>query len=272
MRPHGRGVDVDVLAPRAQATCDRCGGHYNHWKLQYQYQWQGPKLQNRRILVCRDCLDVPQEQLRTIIIPPDPIPIDNPRPEAYTQDSNPISGLGINVGNMVGLGGLNAAFDGALVKIQAASAGLQYSISGDNTVGKQWLVAPQPVEAEAQVMAVTMTRFVLVSPWNAPFLGSGGTTYEVQGSNDYCTWTTIYSGTTVGALSETIDVNVNAQPYHFHQAVFAGNGSCIAVAQFAIYGTMQPGDMAVADVEFFATENGSNLVTDLGFQLIAECP
>lgn len=44
---------------------------------------------NKRILVCTDgdCLDVPAEAaLRTIVIPPDPPPIMNARPEAYAID------------------------------------------------------------------------------------------------------------------------------------------------------------------------------------------
>jgi len=36
-----------------------------------------------RLLVCRRCLDKPQIQLRTIVIPPDPLPVINPRPEFY---------------------------------------------------------------------------------------------------------------------------------------------------------------------------------------------
>jgi len=41
------------------------------------------KLQNLRLLVCKTCLDVPQPALKTIIIPPDPLPVLNPRPENY---------------------------------------------------------------------------------------------------------------------------------------------------------------------------------------------
>jgi len=43
------------------------------------------QLVNLRLLVCPECLDVPQPQLRTIIIPADPLPIPNPRPENYTE-------------------------------------------------------------------------------------------------------------------------------------------------------------------------------------------
>lgn len=85
MRPHGRAT-IDSAYPRALAVCDRCQFLYNHSQLQWQYQWQGPKLQNQRILVCTTCYDTPQEQFRTIILPPDPVPILNPRPEQYTEE------------------------------------------------------------------------------------------------------------------------------------------------------------------------------------------
>jgi hypothetical protein len=54
--------------------------------MKFQFQWQGFSLVNLRLLVCDRCLDVPQPQLRTIIIPPDPLPIYNPRPEQYSEE------------------------------------------------------------------------------------------------------------------------------------------------------------------------------------------
>lgn len=41
---------------------------------------------NLRLLVCNKCLDAPTDQLRTIVLPPDPPPVYNARPEAYTLD------------------------------------------------------------------------------------------------------------------------------------------------------------------------------------------
>jgi hypothetical protein len=41
------------------------------------------KLQNLRLLVCCECLDKPQPALKTIVIPPDPLPVLNSRPENY---------------------------------------------------------------------------------------------------------------------------------------------------------------------------------------------
>ncbi len=65
------------------AVCDRCSIWYNITDLTWQFQYAGPNLQNLRLLVCKECLDVPQIQLKTIIIPPDPVPVLNPRPESY---------------------------------------------------------------------------------------------------------------------------------------------------------------------------------------------
>lgn len=80
--PTGR-ARVSQRSPQAQAVCDRCYLNFSLADLQWQFQWSGVKLQNLRLLVCKECLDVPQVQLKTIVIPPDPLPVLNPRPENY---------------------------------------------------------------------------------------------------------------------------------------------------------------------------------------------
>lgn len=82
MRPHGR-ARVSSRNPQAFATCDRCGFLTNHSRLQWQYDWRGASLQNLRILVCDSCLDAPQQQLRALVVPADPVPIQNPRTQDY---------------------------------------------------------------------------------------------------------------------------------------------------------------------------------------------
>jgi hypothetical protein len=72
--------------PQAFAICDRCALWYNHYQLKWQYDWAGASLINKRILVCNTCYDTPQEQLRAIIVPADPVPIVNPRVEPYAWD------------------------------------------------------------------------------------------------------------------------------------------------------------------------------------------
>lgn len=71
--------------PQAHAICDRCGFRYNRVDLNWQYDWRGAALQNVRILVCNTCMDTPQEQLRAIVVPADPVPIDQPRTQDFAQ-------------------------------------------------------------------------------------------------------------------------------------------------------------------------------------------
>lgn len=82
MRAHGR-ASVDPSNPRAFACCDRCQIWFNHADLRYQHDYRGRNLRNLRLLVCENCYDQPQPQLRPRIIPPDPLPIKDPRPERY---------------------------------------------------------------------------------------------------------------------------------------------------------------------------------------------
>jgi hypothetical protein len=89
------------MAPRAHGICERCGFEYNLADLTWQEDWQqGPRLFNLRIKVCSDCLDVPQESGRTIVLPPDPIPVTYPLPENYAAADNPVSGLGFDPGTL----------------------------------------------------------------------------------------------------------------------------------------------------------------------------
>lgn len=65
--------------PQAHAICDRCGFRYNQVNLRWQFDWRGTSLQNIKMLVCDPCYDEPQQQLRAIVVPADPVPIMNPR-------------------------------------------------------------------------------------------------------------------------------------------------------------------------------------------------
>ena len=76
-------------SPQAHAICDRCGFRHNHVNLKWQYDWRGASLANTRLLVCSSCYDAPQQQLRSIVIPADPMPIQNPRIQDFvTAGSN----------------------------------------------------------------------------------------------------------------------------------------------------------------------------------------
>lgn len=86
-RYHGK-ASVSPSSPRAFAVCDRCGNWTNHYKLSSQAEWTGQRLADLNLLVCDKCLDTPQEQLRARVLPPDPVPIINPRPENFGNAEN----------------------------------------------------------------------------------------------------------------------------------------------------------------------------------------
>lgn len=226
MRPHGH-FKVDSRRPIARAVCDRCGFVYNRTDLKFQYQWSGALLQNLRLLVCQRCMDVPQEQLRTIILPADPVPISNPRIEQTGLDNNPYSSLGTNIGTMTNYGGLAAAFDYNINKpLQFCAAAFPSAAGLTNWVGKYWGTSNSQI----------VTSYSLYAPNNSTFLGSTTSVYEFQGSDDASTWTTLDSGTTAGTVAEVITASpTSTTNYYYHRAIFTGDGvSVLYLAQLLI--------------------------------------
>jgi hypothetical protein len=89
-RPHDR-AEVDADNPRGWARCGRCYCLTNHYKLRWQFRFAGPRLINTNLLVCENCLDIPNPQERTIVIPPDPVPIKNARPSDTSVETDYLS-------------------------------------------------------------------------------------------------------------------------------------------------------------------------------------
>ena len=69
--------------PRSFAVCHRCGTWYNRIDLQFQRAWRGAQIQDLYILVCKQCYDIPNEQLRAITLPAAPVPIYYPSVEDF---------------------------------------------------------------------------------------------------------------------------------------------------------------------------------------------
>jgi hypothetical protein len=254
MRPHGRAA-ISMRAPRALGICDRCGFMYNLDELQWQWDWQqGPRLFNLRILVCQPCLDIPQESGRTIVLPPDPMPVINSRPENYASADNPLSYLGYNVrdrftpyppqslggniGTMTLNAGVDAAFDSNANKPIAQSAALSVSNSSfGNWVGKNWSADPSgtsvTIVSTVPVNTHCVSSFTITAPNDARFLNAGGTGYHLDGSADGATWTTIFSGTTAGTVGEAITASTtSAAFFQYHRIAIQGDGfSNVAIAQ-----------------------------------------
>lgn len=75
-------------------------------------EWRGPTLMNIEIYVCRPCYDKPQENIRAIVLPADPVPIVKAFPEYFeayetnervTSGQNtvdPVTGITIYGGNV----------------------------------------------------------------------------------------------------------------------------------------------------------------------------
>jgi len=80
----GRAV-CNPEAPRAFGVCDRCGIWHNLFRLNYEHEWQGTQLVNLKFRVCPTCFTKPNPQLRARLMPQDPIPVRDPRPEQFLQ-------------------------------------------------------------------------------------------------------------------------------------------------------------------------------------------
>lgn len=189
-------------------------------------EWYGARVQNTNMLVCDTCMDDLQEQLRTIVIPPDPVPIKNPRPERYRIDNNPISTIGQLIGNLDQAGGLAAAFDGNTNKPGFMCAQRNLPTTGyTNTIGKFWdLVGPQ-----------MLARFSFTAPND---MGFGLASYKLQGSDTPVGYTDIYDGICDGATpGEVVDVTITpTTSYMYHRIAFQGfDSGVVTVAQVKFY-------------------------------------
>jgi len=220
----------------------------NHYKLCWQYDWRGPKLQNLRILVCQDCLDAYQQNgQRTIILPADPIPIMNARPEYYVPDSNPLSALGADpsplrwqfgsqIGTLINNAGVPAAFDSNTNKPSFLSATIATPKSSfGNYVGINWTGDVSAITAPSSLLPPVRTHTVATFTINGPndtTIGSTG--YVIQGSQvnaGWGSWVTIASGNFAGTVGEVVTGTCAGTRYQFHRAAFWGGSSSISVAQ-----------------------------------------
>ena len=252
-RPHGR-AQISATRPRALGICQRCGFMYNHDRLQWQFQYGAMRLINLRILVCDTCLDEPQIQLRTIILPPDPVPIEYPVPENYAAETNPLSPNGfaprdlvapkapsligtMNIGTINGAGGMNAVWDGNPNKQSWRCATAVSNVGLNNFIGKWWdaVVATNAAQSIAPKLTYNLSAFSVTAPSDKPLLASGVTGLQLHGSNNGVSWATLYSTTTPGTVGEkvtSISSNLSGGDYQYHRIAIQGDGfSQVSVAQ-----------------------------------------
>lgn len=91
-RPHGKHVRIDVDNPDALGICDYSGFVFNRRDMVRQMDWRGNALVWTGFYVGACYADVPNEQARPPILPPDPVPVKYPRlkqPQTQTFSDNP---------------------------------------------------------------------------------------------------------------------------------------------------------------------------------------
>ena len=160
----------------------RSGFLYNHSHLRWQMDYSGAGLYNKRILVCEHCYDTPQQQLKVIVIPPDPLPVLNARPPDYVNSEtdyritsgqntvDPVTGIPIVQGDILG----------AYTYVSATN-----SIELENNLG---LLMLEDSEGVLGMEAYTNSLFLrVVQQTGEPPYGldeTPGTNFQVPGNDD----------------------------------------------------------------------------------------
>ena len=92
MYNHDLHCPTNLTSPRPVGVCDLCYQKYYLDDLQWQYDWRGDHLQNLRVRRCPKCLDIPNEQLRPIVIRGPEGSLRDPRPPQYAANAAAPSG------------------------------------------------------------------------------------------------------------------------------------------------------------------------------------
>lgn len=88
--------------PAALAICDGCGFLVNHRHLREKVQYRGGNSpEPTGLFVCATCDDVPQPYFKKQVLPPDPVPVINPRPDDQAGKSSGYGYLTTNSDNSV---------------------------------------------------------------------------------------------------------------------------------------------------------------------------
>jgi hypothetical protein len=100
MYAHDLRCPTNPFRPEYVGFCERCGFKVYYSDLRFQHDWRGNALANLNILVHGHCEDIPNEQLRPVIIGPDSLPPrPRPTPNFYEQQS---AGTGLTAPPSIG--------------------------------------------------------------------------------------------------------------------------------------------------------------------------
>jgi len=83
--PKGKHVIIDPDNPVALGICDATGFVFKRTDLVKQMEWRGNSLKWTGFLVGKPYVDKPNEQLRTPLLKPDPVPVKDPRGQRASQ-------------------------------------------------------------------------------------------------------------------------------------------------------------------------------------------
>lgn len=181
---------TSITSPQAKGECDRCGFWFPLDRLRKQFEWQGVQLADTGYLVCGRCLDVPFEQNKTIILPPDPVPRMNPRvsfditPPAISGSSAPVSPGNQGFTQYV----LSSAIPGLYPTDKADVLSAVAALSGISTPGSYSDISTVLTPGDTSVLLTTAdplrSWLLLYNPTQAPaqFALASGTTWGAQGN------------------------------------------------------------------------------------------
>lgn len=92
---HGQGKKrrtkpkFDAKNPQGIAICDGCGFLVQHSHLREKKDYRGGTTPvGLSLQVCASCDDVPQPYYRRLLLKPDPVPLQNPRPDSQDAQTN----------------------------------------------------------------------------------------------------------------------------------------------------------------------------------------
>lgn len=209
---------VSTIAPEGMVECDRCREWLNRSQVTWQYYWRGPALANSGLLVCRrKCLDEPNEQFRTLILPGDPRPFQNPRVSP----------------NITAPRWLDALVDPATQTSPAATPG-NFGFVGYPLGSIDDLTYPTTKLATLNALSAAngvSTPFTIVD--KSIVFTSASVSQSVMGANSSRTWLAAYSpaqpyaviSTTTAILGATGTVLPIGPSQAWFQALALGNGA-----------------------------------------------
>ena len=204
---------VDRRSPSAWAICDFCNKQVNRTDLVPDRQYMGTEVRPTGFLVCKfTCVDVPQPQQKAIRLPPDPLPVENPR-----VDNFPSGNFGFT----------------------------QYLL------GNQGQTPANPMQAYPVTKTTALASLAALSGIATPMpyadhsatVAASNTTQTLMSANPARVWLAIYSPGPLFAIS------TGHAAYGSASNIIVGPGECWFWATAQGYGTVYQGAMTVVSLQ-----------------------